>query len=33
MNNRYLYQSEGEQLSLSVGWWLTIVGGVILCLW
>jgi hypothetical protein len=33
MEKRYDDQSVGEQSSHEICWWLTFVGGVILCLW
>ena len=33
MNKRYSYQSEGEQSSHELCWWLTLIAGVVLCLW
>ena len=32
MNKRFYYQSEGEKLSLSIGWWL-IIFAILLWLW
>ena len=33
MNNRGNIQSAGEQSSHEICWWLTVVAGVVLCLW
>jgi len=33
MNNRVDSQSVGEESSHEICWWLTVVAGVILCLW
>ena len=33
MDKRYCYQSEGEKLSISVGWWMVILSVASLWLW
>ena len=33
MNKRYSDQSAGEQSSHELCWWLTLIAGVVLCLW
>ena len=33
MDKRYSDRSEGEQSSQELCWWLTLIAGVVLCLW
>ena len=33
MGKRFSYESEGEKLSISVGWWFVIMSVAILWLW
>jgi len=33
MDKRYSDQSVGEQSSHELCWWLTLIAGVVLCLW